>query len=125
MLLTGLHWSVATHYCGGELAAVKLSISHELAGCGMMGDHDQLPQGVITNEPCCEDVVFTLHTDNIYEPVTKEQVNVQSLQLQPLFAQDITLKTPHIYVVSHTNVRPPGKFLPSDVNLSGICVFRI
>jgi uncharacterized protein YxeA len=35
VVLSGMHISISTHICGGEIAAVKLSVSAVKATCGM------------------------------------------------------------------------------------------
>ena len=46
LLISGMHLSVASHYCGGMLAQVKWSFDKELATCGMEGEHNTL-QGIV------------------------------------------------------------------------------
>jgi hypothetical protein len=44
LILTGmLHLTVANHYCGGKIAASKVSSSGQLANCGMEGTDKQVP----------------------------------------------------------------------------------
>jgi hypothetical protein len=58
MLTAMLHLSVATHYCGGKIAASKISLSGELASCGMEGEGKEIPLPE-TNlfAHCCDDIV--------------------------------------------------------------------
>ena len=45
LLLAALfHFSIATHYCGGTIAATKISLSGKLASCGMENDVENSPQ---------------------------------------------------------------------------------
>ena len=37
ILLSGMHFTIDTHYCGGEFAASKASFLGELVSCGMEG----------------------------------------------------------------------------------------
>jgi hypothetical protein len=41
ILLAGMHVTIATHFCGGELAATKISLAGTEASCVMA--HNELP----------------------------------------------------------------------------------
>ncbi len=127
ILLSGMHLTVATHFCGGKIAFTKLSVSGELASCGMEGKTDKctLPVKFKTHN-CCKDKVSAFVVDNNYAPTFSEfKVFPQPVLhafILPLFLSDFSQATlTHIC----TNVSPPGHFLVSDVSLPGICVFRI
>jgi hypothetical protein len=126
LLLSGMHISIASHFCSGELAAVKLSFSGELATCGMeTGDYSSSEQENISSA-CCHNQLSFNSVDNNY--------NISSPQLQ-----EPTYKViPQIYALvdllaysstktfsSFTNVFPPGQISSSAVSLPDICVFRI
>ena len=53
VLVSGMHLSVATHFCGGEISQVKLSFTHENATCGMCGDKESALENGFKNEDCC------------------------------------------------------------------------
>jgi len=56
ILLSGMHLSIATHYCGGEISQVMLSFSHENASCGMCGEKETTTiEKNVSNEACCKD----------------------------------------------------------------------
>jgi len=38
ILLAGMHITIATHFCGGEIAATKVSLAGIAASCGMESD---------------------------------------------------------------------------------------
>ena len=127
ILLSVMHITIATHYCGSKYAASKVSLSGELASCGMEGSVDQcqLPGKHITSH-CCTDKISVFTVENNYAPSFFEfKVALQNLlqafnipanyKIQPLFVSNLL----------NTNVHPPGCFLVSDVSLPNICVFRI
>jgi len=125
LLISGMHLSVASHYCGGTLAQVKWSFDKELATCGMEGAHDAL-QGIMLEQPCCQDELSTYTTDGQYQ--------IQSLELKKIIPQVIACFTAHIRFLFksqepvdylYTHVLPPGNVLPSRVIQENICVFLI
>lgn len=60
-----MHLSIANHYCGGKLAGTKVSISGQLASCGMEIEKMKLPEtGSRLKDNCCDDILVTLLTDN-------------------------------------------------------------
>jgi hypothetical protein len=127
ILLSVMHFTVATHYCGGEFSATKVSVSGELASCGMEGPSDNctLP-GKHLNSHCCNDKVSVFVVDNNYTPSVFEFKAFSQPGLQ-VFDIPATCGIHSLSVLNliNTNVRPPGNFLVSAVSLPGICVFRI
>jgi len=128
ILISGLHISIAKHYCSGESSAFeKISVTGELATCGMEDPKGEVPlQGVNFKAHCCDNEISTLIVDSNYapsfsifkvfpQPVMQVYHNVEVLNLQQFF-------TLSLY---NTNVLPPGNYLASSVSLPDICVFRI
>jgi len=125
LLISGMHLSVASHYCGGMLAQVKWSFNQELAGCGMEGEHDA-NQGVVIEQPCCEDQISTYSTDGQYQ--------IQSLELKSFTPQLLACFSAPLSLLSTTqqpadvvsvSVFPPGEISPHQVFQENICVFLI
>lgn len=64
-----LHISVATHYCGGKIAASTVSLTGKLANCGMENSENELPfPGIIFSEHCCDDILTLFETSDNYIP---------------------------------------------------------
>lgn len=127
ILLSGMHLSMATHLCGGELAAVKWSVLDEKAGCGMeMVKPVHSSQKSFEAESCCKDEISFLTVDSNYNPSTI-QLNTPVNQLMQVFYIPTSIGIQFINTnrSSNTNVQPPGKFIASAVNLPDICVFLI
>jgi hypothetical protein len=127
ILLSGIHVTIAIHYCGGELAASKVSVSGELASCGMEGPAENCPlQGKQMGNHCCDDKVSVLAVENSYAPSYFEFKAI-SHQIVHIFNFPANIPRQSIAVLNflYTNFRPPGNYLVSDVFLSDICVFRI
>ncbi len=128
ILLSGLHITIASHYCGCEIATYeKVSVSGELASCGMedSADNSTLP-GMHFKTHCCDNEISVLAVDPNYAPsFTSFKAFPQPvLQLVDIPASFSFLP---LYPINYigANVSPPGYFLVSDVSLPDICVFRI
>jgi hypothetical protein len=129
LLLTfsGISFTVAKHYCGGHLAATKLSFSGELASCGMEGEGlSHHSSGIILKTHCCDDIVTCIGILNDYVPSFSFipeffQHNIQDFIIPDTIPVFISAALPSIY----TNVIPPGELMSTRVNLCDICVFRI
>jgi hypothetical protein len=127
MLIALLHFSIATHYCMGKIAASKISLSGVLATCGMESDENELPQtGSSFTTHCCDNVIFFCGTNGNYFPsfsFVPESYNsdfqVFSLPANMNFWSIASLKS------INTSVNPPGESAVNNVDLTAICVFRI
>jgi hypothetical protein len=127
MLLAVFHFSVATHYCGGTEVASKVSLTGKLADCGMENPNPVVPiSGTSLNRHCCENYI---HYCGIYANyvttfsfVPETYQNISNVFLVPLkYSNDFRSDL----ILLHTDTSPPGTFRSTDVDLSGICVFRI
>ena len=127
ILLSGMHLSLATHLCGGEVSDVKLSFTHEKAGCGMCSDEQPSSTNEsIAAESCCKDEMSFYTVDTNYSPSTL-QINHSANQLLQVFdiPKSIGIHSIHTNSIQNTNVQPPGNYIASAVSLPDICVFRI
>ncbi|MDD4992686.1 MAG: hypothetical protein PHR83_10670 [Paludibacter sp.] len=126
ILLSGMHLSFAAHLCGGEVSAVKLSFTHEKAGCGMCAAETAPADKTVSNEGCCKDEMSFYAVDSNYSPSTL-QINHTANQLLQVFDIPKAVGIHSIYTNSATNanVQPPGNYIASAVSLPDICVFRI
>jgi len=127
MLTAMLHLTVATHYCGGELATSKISLSGKLASCGMERAEESCPmQGNQMKSHCCDDVVTLYSIDNNYAPsyLVLPETSKDNLQIFGIPAV-LAIYSHSVLKFLNTDVSPPGALMFTDVNLSDICVFRI
>jgi hypothetical protein len=128
LLLTALfHFSIATHYCRGTIAATKISLSGKLASCGMENDEDNTPlSGTYFVSHCCENHLTYCSVTNNYQPTFSYVPEVYRDHFKILsIPEGSTLQSPALINSIWTNVNPPGESASNNVNLSDICVYRI
>jgi len=127
ILLAGMHLTISTHYCGGVIAASKLSVSGELASCGMEGPVDQCQfPGKHIGSNCCTNKIAVLAVENNYTPSSFEFKSFSQPVLQVFdIPANSGINPFSVLSLICTNVRPPGNFMVSAVSLPDICVFRI
>ena len=126
ILLSGMHFTIATHYCGGELSASKVSFSGKLASCGMESDADQCTLSGIHKENCCHNKVSVLTVDHNYAP-SFTFFKTFAPNLLQVFEVPACLQNHSLSAVNllFADVSQPGNFLVSAVSLPKICVFLI
>ncbi len=127
ILLSGMHLTIATHFCGGELAATKVSFSGELASCGMEGSVDRCSStGKHSESDCCKNEVSVLSVDHNFAP-SFTIFKIFSPNLLQVFEIPACIQIHSFTALNFisTDVSPPGLFLASAVSLPKICVFRI
>ena len=126
ILLSGMHLSIATHWCGGEVSQVKLSFTHENANCGMCGEEIPTASNGISNVECCKDEMLAYEVDSNFSP-SSFQTSQTTNHILHVFDIPKTIGIQYIHTnsVFNTNVQPPGSYIASAVNLPDICVFRI
>jgi len=127
ILISGLQLTISTHYCGGKIAASKISVSGDLASCGMEIPAAQCPStGSHIGSNCCNTKVSVFAIDNNYPPSFSAFKSFSQTVLQ-VFDIPVSYQIQSLSVLSlySTNVSPPGNFMVSAVSLPDICVFRI
>jgi len=127
MIISSAQLTIARHYCGGEFAARKISLSGELATCGMEGSQNNCSStGNRLTTHCCDNKVFTIAIVNIFTtPVSIQKVNLQNI----LYQLSLPVNNSFQYITeinySFLNISPPGEFSASAVDLDNICAYRI
>jgi hypothetical protein len=126
-LLSGMHISVATHFCGGKVAAVKISLSGIKAGCGMGSDESSAP----SREPrvstrCCYDEMAVYKVESHYMPSGYwSDLLALNLTHPVIFPQDVLPPSLFTSRSDLADYGPPEPFAVSAVNPAEICIFRI
>lgn len=125
LLLSVMNISIATHYCGGKVAAVKYSLTGVKASCGMEVNEEVVKETQFTAN-CCEDEVsvYALKDDYRLSSFQIKEIKEILLQFTPvpvnLFIDYINFKNAY-----YTNVIPPGISVASTNKLADICVLRL
>jgi hypothetical protein len=126
ILLAGMHLTIATHYCGGKIAEIKLSFSGELASCGMETDKDYLLPGVNIETECCQNQGSIFAVDHNYSPsFTEFKAFSQTVLHTYPIPENSTLHTIISFSNLYSDISPPGFLFAHAVSLPKICVFRI
>jgi hypothetical protein len=127
VFLSGMHISLATHYCQGKIAATKFSFSGEKASCGMEDCASGCPvKGIHISSDCCKDEVSVYATDTNYTPSGFQIKKTTQTVLRIIFIPvKYSLALLNFSTTSLTNMGPPGYFLNAAMSLPRICVFRI
>ncbi|MBW6500337.1 MAG: hypothetical protein K0B05_02990 [Bacteroidales bacterium] len=121
-----LQISVATHYCGGEAVATKVTLSGKTASCGMEDEGTEPFHGTLLKAHCCDDVIASYAIDTNFTP-SFSPVTILFQTNSQVFSNSCE---PAIHSFTHTkaintNVRPAGLLMSTSVDLSDICVYRI
>jgi hypothetical protein len=127
LILSGVHVTISTHFCGGKPAASEVSFSGKLATCGMEGNETTCPlQGQNIKSHCCEDVISLCGIDNNYTYSSAfEPVNFQT-EFQSSAIPILYLKNQYTGLIQkNISYNPPGVLLSTDVDISRICIFLI
>ena len=127
VFLSGMHISLATHYCQGKIAATKFSFSGEKASCGMEKcTSNYKAKGIQINSNCCIDEISDYLTDNNYTPsgfqYKKSVKTIFQVFLMPVKHNPAVLNFSLSFI---TNTSPPGYPFIAAMSLPEICVFRI
>jgi len=127
ILFTGINVKIASHYCGGNFAAAKVSLTGKTASCGMEHQSNEKPAEDTFARHCCDDVIASVTISTNYVPSSFCYITVTGQDVNNTFiTQDqLTIVQPVIISAISGSKRPPGGFSPSDVKQQVICIFRI
>lgn len=125
MLASGTTVSIDKHYCGGELAATKISVSGKLASCGMETVQHHNPNQPLIDNKCCDDQLTSYLISNIFLPEFPGLSCLTHSKIIPSVNEcNIMFRGPDM-AVNFTRMFPPGEKLKPAPALSEICVYRI
>jgi hypothetical protein len=126
ILLSGMNFSIATHYCGGHVAATRLSFSGKAATCGMMSHSPASSAETQLSTKCCDDKIAVYKIDNNYSPSAFHFSHITLNILQEFnIPMGFSLHSPVSLANNSANVSPPDSFRANAVRMADICVFRI
>jgi hypothetical protein len=125
ILFSGITVNFATHYCGGSVAATKVSLNGELATCGMESASDNKSKEDLFANHCCDDVTAFYSLSSNYIP--SFYFHNDLFQQVSFFTEIPSENTIHniLLITSSEIIRPPGTHSPNSVERQVLCVFRI
>jgi hypothetical protein len=125
ILFSGVTVNFSTHYCGGSVAATKVSLNGELATCGMESKNDNKSKEDLYSNHCCDDVTASYSLSCNYIPSFHFNNN---LFPQINFVTEIPAHNKildNLKISSFETIRPPGTYYPNSVDRQVLCVFLI
>ncbi len=126
ILLSGMHFTIATHYCGGHIAATKLSFSGKVATCGMISDKPDNSAETRFSRHCCEDEVEVYKINTDYSPSSFNAKSItQSILHEFYIPGGFSFHSSFPLLINPPNASPPGCYLANAVSMADICIFRI
>jgi hypothetical protein len=126
ILFTGIHVNFATHYCGGTVAATKVSLTGELATCGMEKQSGNKSFQDIYSNKCCEDITSIYSICNNYVPSSFFVNNPWQQFISDFYVPfDYQIYQAINITVATTNIKPPGINTPNSLSCPSLCIFRI
>jgi hypothetical protein len=127
ILLTGINVKVASHYCGGQISSVKVSLTGEVASCGMENKQESLPPEGLFSRHCCDDIISSVYISVNYVPASCCYVPVTTQEtINPIILSDrLFISQPVLFSTLSGSRKPPGGYNPSDVEQQVICLFQI
>lgn len=126
ILVSGMNLTVASHICGGEVAAVKWSFFGEKATCGMEDAKSDCPVHGVMTSGCCKNRTAAFTVDENYYPTVsnfeKDKDNHLQIFLVPAGISELSVSE---YTLLNDFRRPRDKPLTNDVRQEMNCVFII
>jgi hypothetical protein len=125
ILLSGLHFTVASHICCGQLAAVKYSVTGEKATCGMEEVNSYPANGLIHSDCCKNNITICTSDGNYFQSPTFVQGIAKIDLLTSAIAPDFLVSAPVFTKAYNSLAGPPLIKSHTPVNQSLLCVFLI
>jgi hypothetical protein len=126
IILSGMHFSIAQHLCGGTVAAVRWSFSGQEATCGMESPVKKVPSHNGFSSNCCQNNIHFLTVDKNYSPTS---FHLKESPIQTSLTYSVPVNNLYypadLFFASLKFSSPPDKLSASVVDLADICVFRI
>lgn len=124
-LVSGIQVSLARHYCGGKLVDVRISVTGQIATCGMEKSGSGCPDHPVFNIKCCEDQIsFFGIRGNYYPEYFKLTHPTSERGIIPTQVGNFIAGNSYNSDIVNW-VLPPGDNLKSRLTQPEICIFRI
>lgn len=123
--LSTFHFTLSMHYCGGAVAAVKLSLSSTNATCGMEKDNLLIKNGYHNN--CCKNKVTSLFiTENFTSGSYANPYFITLFAGLIHLPFGISFYSVESFQKDSGNIYPPpGRYISSNHLQEDICIFRV
>ena len=126
ILFSGVSVKIASHYCGGYVAATKVSLSGELATCGMEKPENDNSYQETFSKHCCDDVTASFSISNIYLAsffsIDDTEQHIIDLEFSPT---DLSSNNEPAINIYSNNIKPPGAISLISTDQPVLCIFRI
>jgi hypothetical protein len=126
ILFSGVSVKFASHFCGGSYASTKVSLTGELATCGM--EHPSVNNSLqdIYRNNCCNDIISAYSICNNYISSEYNPDAHRPQVISMIFVPaDYLCDHKQIINTPYSNLRPPGNYYPNSVARPALCIFRI
>ena len=127
LVLSGMHITIAAHFCGGELAATRVSVTGEVASCGMI--HKEIPNAsseTSFSSNCCENEISIYSVESNYAPSAFHFKEItQNIFHELYIPEGYSFQSNFSSIIESANTSPPDSYLANAVSIADICVFRI
>jgi hypothetical protein len=124
IVFSGISISFASHYCGGTVAATRVSMTGELATCGMEKPSVNHSFLNIYTKKCCEDVVSAYSLCNNYLSSSSLICDPGKHSISIMFIPcPVQIPLQLFHNSSDPKVRPPGTSLRNMVSQPFLCIF--
>ena len=126
VLLSSIHFTLATHFCDGRMAVVKAGLEGTTATCGMEKDTKNCPvHSGVSSSDCCKNISHVLAVDNYKVTSLLEIQKISQTLLQVFLVPALhSLQIQPIQSVSFANEGLNHSLLSLPGRLTFICVFR-
>jgi hypothetical protein len=126
ILFSGINIRYAAHYCGGNVVATKISLSGELATCGMEPGEANNSSSVTIKTHCCEDITSQFTINNTYvASLSTTDLPGQKIIDNGFFSLDHLIIRGYPLINFFNDIRPPGNIHSITDLASVLCTFRI
>jgi hypothetical protein len=126
ILFSGINIRYAAHFCGGNFVATKISLSGELATCGMETREGNNSSLMTFKSHCCEDITSDYVVSNSYIPSTPViDTPVQKVVETQFYPAEKLIICQYPFTYLHTDIKPPGNTGSIADSQPVLCIFRI